>query len=214
VLVAPRVKHLTLLDPASGAHRSARKNLEGISNVTFIHAALQDCGVPDSSMDFAYSHGVLHHIPDTKAAVQDCARMLKPGAPFLVYLYYRFDNRPAWFKLIWRLSNALRVMASRLSGNARHFVCEIYAIFLYWPLARLSRLIDRAGLNGADFPLWEFRNQPMKRLRALARDRFGTPLEQRFTRSEIQEILQTAGLERIEFLEEAPYWTAIGYKKA
>jgi 2-polyprenyl-3-methyl-5-hydroxy-6-metoxy-1,4-benzoquinol methylase len=31
--------------------------------------------------------GVLHHIPDTAAAMRDCVRKLKLGAPFLFYLY-------------------------------------------------------------------------------------------------------------------------------
>jgi 2-polyprenyl-3-methyl-5-hydroxy-6-metoxy-1,4-benzoquinol methylase len=44
-------------------------------------------------MDFGYSLGVLHHIPDAQKALSDCVKKLKLGAPFLVYLYYSFDNR-------------------------------------------------------------------------------------------------------------------------
>ena len=43
--------------------------------------------IKENSMDFGYSLGVLHHIPDTKEALQKCVSKLKPGAPFLVYLY-------------------------------------------------------------------------------------------------------------------------------
>ena len=50
-------------------------------------------------MDFGYSLGVLHHIPDTCAGIKACARLLKRGGPFLVYLYYAFDNRAIAFLL-------------------------------------------------------------------------------------------------------------------
>ena len=43
-----------------------------------------------------------------------------------------------------------------------------------------------------------------------ALDRFGTRLEQRFTKSQIEHMMLDAGLERIEISE--PYWCAILYK--
>ena len=36
-------------------------------------------------------------------------------------------------------------------------------------------------------------------MRTDARDRFGTPLEQRFTKSEIKKMMEEAGLEKIKF---------------
>ena len=49
-------------------------------------------------MDFGYSLGVLHHLEDTQAGMAACVRKLKPGAPFLVYIYYALENRPIWFR--------------------------------------------------------------------------------------------------------------------
>lgn len=40
-----------------------------------------------------YFLGVLHHVPDTQAAIRSCVGLLKPGAPLLLYFYYAFDNR-------------------------------------------------------------------------------------------------------------------------
>ena len=42
--------------------------------------------LPDGALDFGYSLGVLHHIPDTQSALRACVRKLKAGAPFLLYL--------------------------------------------------------------------------------------------------------------------------------
>ena len=49
-------------------------------------------------------------------------------------------------------------------------------------------------------------------MRTDSRDRFGTPLEQRFTRQQIADMMQAAGLQEITFSESAPFWCACGIK--
>ena len=92
-LVAPRVAHLHCIDPSS-ALDIARRALAHVDNVSFHHASAEDAPLRPASQDFGYALGVLHHVPDTAAALRACVGMLKPGAPFLLYLYYAFDNRP------------------------------------------------------------------------------------------------------------------------
>jgi hypothetical protein len=50
-------------------------------------------------------------------------------------------------------------------------------------------------------------------MRTDSRDRFGTPLEQRFTREEIYSMMISAGLTDIKFSDQAPYWCVVGFKK-
>jgi hypothetical protein len=49
-------------------------------------------------------------------------------------------------------------------------------------------------------------------MRTDSRDRFGTPLEQRFTQLEIKEMMASAGLENMCFSEREPFWVAVGTK--
>jgi hypothetical protein len=51
-------------------------------------------------------------------------------------------------------------------------------------------------------------------MRTDALDRFGTRLEHRYTRDEIDRMMRAAGLERIAFSDQAPFWCAVGYSKA
>src|SRR5688572_4785639 len=94
LIAAERVGKLHCIDASKAALQVARKNLGGVENVEFHHASVDSIPLEDDSMDFAYSLGVLHHIPDTGRALASCVQKLKAGAPLLVYLYYAFDNRP------------------------------------------------------------------------------------------------------------------------
>lgn len=210
--VAQRVGKLHCIDASGCALEVAKSNLQGYSNVTFHHSTTDTITIPAYTCDFGYSLGVLHHIPDTHAALVDCVRLLKPGAPFLVYLYYRFDNRPAWFRGLWWCSNLMRKMIQGLPVGIKSRVTDAIAVIAYWPLSRLALLIKTVGGNPAQLPLSHYRRSSFQTLRTDSRDRFGTPLEQRFTRSEITEMMQTAGLENIQFSDNEPYWCAVGTK--
>ncbi len=211
-LVAPRVGALHCIDP-SVAIEVARKNLGSQANCVFHQAGVDDIPLRDQSMDFGYSLGVLHHIPDTRAALAACVAKLKPGAPFLLYLYYAFDNRPVWFCVIWQVSNWVRKVISRMPHGLRYAVSQVIAGLVYWPLARTARLTENLGINVTNFPLSWYRNKGFYVMRTDALDRFGTRLEQRFTRVEIKTMMESAGLENIRFSEETPFWCAVGYAK-
>jgi hypothetical protein len=49
-------------------------------------------------------------------------------------------------------------------------------------------------------------------MRTDARDRFGTPIEKRFKKLQIQQMMRSAGLVNIKFYNATPYWCAVGYK--
>src|SRR6266700_3963641 len=133
VLVAPKVGHLHLLDASADALAVARQNLASAANVSFHLASVGNIPLEDSSLDFAFSLGVLHHVPDTAAAIRAVATKLKASAPFLIYLYYALDNRPWWYRAIWRFSNIFRVIISRLSPTMLNIISPIIAALLYSP---------------------------------------------------------------------------------
>jgi ubiquinone/menaquinone biosynthesis C-methylase UbiE len=213
VMVAPRVGHLHLLDASADALAIARQNLAEATNVSFHLASVGDIPLDDNSLDFAFSLGVLHHVPDTAAAIRAIARRLKVGAPFLIYLYYAMDNRPRWYRVIWRYSDIFRVIISRLPPKMRLLMSQIIAVGVYWPLARFAALVERAGFSPAAIPLESYRHRKFYVMRTDAYDRFCTRLEQRFTRLKIEDMLRDAGFGEIRFSSKVPYWCAVGIKR-
>lgn len=213
-LMQPRVGKLNCIDASDEALAVAQRSLANCANVVFIHSSVDGCPVPEGSQDFGYSLGVLHHIPDTPAAMASCVGLLKPGAPFLVYLYYQFDNRPAWFRAVWKVSELVRATISAVPNQMKHVVTDIIALMIYWPLARLAWCGEKLGFDTRNLPLYGYRDYGFYTMRTDARDRFGTPLEQRFTREEIRAMMGAAGLVDIVISDDEPYWCAVGIKAA
>jgi len=80
----------TGVDLTEAAVELARKrftlfNLPG----EFRTADAENLDFADESFDLVYSHGVLHHTPDTARAVREVHRVLRPGRRAMVMLYHR-----------------------------------------------------------------------------------------------------------------------------
>ena len=213
-LVLPRVAMLHCIDPSQRALAVAKRRLQGCRGVKFHLASADNIPLTDGSQDFGYSLGVLHHVPDPARALEQCVRKLKPGAPFLLYLYYKLDNRPSWHRPLWRASDVLRRSVSRLPFVIRKAATTAIATMVYWPLARASLVAERGGLDVRNVPLSGYRRMSFYTMRTDALDRFGTRLEHRFTRQEMKAMMEAAGLGGIRFSETVPYWVAWGRRAA
>ena len=211
LIVAPRVGLLHCIDP-SGALDVARQTLIGQPNVVFHQASVASSGLKSDSQDFGYCLGVLHHVPDTCAAIRSCAELLKPGAPLLLYLYYALDNRPLWFRSLWQLTNTLRRLICTLPPRPKQFVTDLIALCVYLPAARVAAILDKLGISVSSLPLSYYRNCSYYTMRTDSRDRFGTPLEQRFTQAQIRQMCTNAGLVNLRFSDHAPFWCLVGFK--
>ena len=73
----------TGVDLTEAAVELTRKNFE-LFNLpgTFRTADAENLDLNDNSFDLVYSHGVLHHTPDTARAVREIHRVLRPGGRF------------------------------------------------------------------------------------------------------------------------------------
>ena len=212
--LAPRARFVEAVDP-SEAVVTAQRFLADSDNVRLTQAGVDDLPFADDSFDFVFSLGVLHHIPDTAEAMQRCVAKLKPGGHFLVYLYYDLDNRGPLYRAMFLMSTPIRRIVAGLPKGAKHVVCETIAFAVYLPLVSLVRALRRMlGLEGfaMRLPTAYYWNKSMRIIRNDALDRFGTPLEQRLSREQIEAMMTACGLEDLRFSDNAPYWHAVGRK--
>jgi len=80
----------TGIDLTEAAVELARKRFEMFDLPgEFRTADAENLNFPDESFDLVYSHGVLHHTPDTTKAIREIHRVLRPGGRAVVMLYHR-----------------------------------------------------------------------------------------------------------------------------
>jgi len=82
--------HYTAVDLTNAAVSITRRrfqlaNLEG----RFVQGDAENLPFPNGFFDFVYSHGVLHHTPDTPQTIREVHRVLSPGGRAVIMLYYR-----------------------------------------------------------------------------------------------------------------------------
>jgi ubiquinone/menaquinone biosynthesis C-methylase UbiE len=210
--LAPRVKFIEAIDPSMSIW-VAKDLLKHKKNTRVTHSSVGNLPFADNSFDLVYSLGVLHHIPDTQSAIHNCFAKTKSGGFFLLYLYYNLDNRGLIFKLLFRISNAFRWIISKLSPSLKKAICNTIATIVYFPLAKLSALVAIFSPRVAShIPLSYYRKTSFFIMRNDALDRFGTPLEKRFSKAEIQQMLEIAGFFNIKFSTKEPFWHVLAQK--
>ena len=214
--IAPYFSHVYALEPSDGASTVLKTKFAGDPKIVVLQETVGVNSIPMASLDLAMSLGVLHHIPDTALAIKDVSRSIKPGGIFLCYLYYNLENKPAYYKLIFKGVDTVRRVVSALPQPLKRLSATIIAVVVYWPLARISKVLNKLGRKTANLPLHHYADMPFVMLANDALDRFGTSLEQRFSKAEITEMLRAADfdLTTLRFSEIEPFWTfAINKKK-
>ena len=205
----PYFSQVYALEPSDGANKVLTKKFVNESRVKILQETVGMNSIPSNSLDLAMSLGVLHHIPDTGLAIKDVASKIKSGGVFLCYLYYKLDNKPIFYRGLFWFSNSIRWVISRLPYVMRRMIARMIATAVYLPLARTSKLLSTKKLNVSNIPLHHYADMPFVMLQNDALDRFGTRLEQRFSKKEITEMLGNAGfdLSTLQFSDVEPFWT-------
>lgn len=90
-LLASHAKSFTGIDLTEYAVRSTtnRMHLFGITNATIRQMDAERLELPDNSVDFVWSWGVIHCSSDTARVLREIHRVLKPGGRSVTMVYHR-----------------------------------------------------------------------------------------------------------------------------
>jgi len=191
----------------------ARRNTEQAGVVQVAQADLHQPPFAPESFDFIYSIGVLHHLPDPEAAFQNLLRYLKPQGEIQIYLYWSPEGQPIKRALL-ALVSAARKVTTRLPHRAVYglaFPAALAAFtFFVWPYRLLKRVPGLRGL-AEKMPMKQYAGFPFRVCVNDQLDRFSAPIENRYTRKEVEEWLRRGNLKDSQVA--ASYgWVATGRK--
>jgi SAM-dependent methyltransferase len=212
----PFSKKLYVLEPAKKAFEILEKRFPESTSLVLLNETITSNSIPENSLDLAVVLGVLHHLPSTEKALNSISMKLKTRGTLLGYIYYSLDNRPKYYKFIWRITDLLRKTIANLPEKLKFTVCEMIALFVYLPLARISLILSKLKVNIKHWPLSHYSNLTFEVMKNDALDRFGTRLEHRFSKEEIIKMLIAANFDKttIVFSPNEPYWTFSAKKKS
>ncbi|MBN2907348.1 MAG: class I SAM-dependent methyltransferase [Rhodobacteraceae bacterium] len=108
---APHVAQVTAIDCAPNMIDIAREKAvaEGIDNVRFEVAHLEEMATQPGCYDVVMAHNVLHLLPDRHASLAHIHDMLRPGGTFVSSTACA-ARAPGLFKVILKVGNALRLL--------------------------------------------------------------------------------------------------------
>jgi len=89
-LLAEHAKSFCGIDITDYAVRSTRKRIELFgSKADILKMDAEKMEFPDSSFDFVWSWGVIHHSANTRKVLEEIYRVLRPGGKAVIMVYHR-----------------------------------------------------------------------------------------------------------------------------
>lgn len=172
----------------------ARRNLP--PEVLTVQADAEKLPFAEESFDLVMSIGVLHHLPDPAGALRSIARQARPGGLVHVYLYWEPPWR--WHRAILKAVTGVRCVTVRMPHRLLHGLCyPLAGVLLLGVVLPYRALRNRQRLRGLAeaMPLKAYADYPFGVLVNDQFDRLSAPIEHRYTKAEVQEMLLDAGLE-------------------
>jgi 2-polyprenyl-3-methyl-5-hydroxy-6-metoxy-1,4-benzoquinol methylase len=190
----------------------ARHNTESVG-ANVVQADLHNPPFALESFDFIYSIGVLHHLPDPEVAFRNLLRFLKPGGEVQIYLYWKPESRPIKSLLLSGIAGARR-LTTRMPHKAVHVLAYPAAasafLFFVWPYRIMKRVPPLERLAD-ELPMKQYASYPFRVCVNDQLDRLSAPIENRYTRADVQNWLSRASLES-PIVGENFGWVATGRK--
>jgi SAM-dependent methyltransferase len=191
----------------------ARRNNPDADRVHVVQADLYHLPFAPESFDYIYSNGVLHHLPDPEGGFHALLPYLKPGREVRIYLYWKPEGQPLK-SLLLSATAGLRALTTRLPYSAVYAVSYPAAFFAFaafvWPYRLLRRVPGFRGL-AERLPMKQYASYPFRVCVNDQFDRLSAPIENRYTRAEVESWLTSRGLENVTVRPNFG-WVAAGIK--
>jgi SAM-dependent methyltransferase len=171
----------------------ARANLPG--EALTVEADAEDLPFAEGTFDLVMMIGVLHHLPDPQRALVSITPYARPGGLVRVYVYWQPPWR--WHRSVLRVVSAAREVTVRMPHWLLHPLCVPLAALLFGVFVlpyRLMRSRDSLRSVAEYMPLKTYADYSFQVCVNDQFDRFSAPIERRYERKEVEQLLTGAGL--------------------
>jgi ubiquinone/menaquinone biosynthesis C-methylase UbiE len=144
------------IDIGAAGIADARMRAQGLPRITFEQASVEAIPYPDDMFDVVWCAGVLMHVGSEERALDELARVLKPGGLLYMLVYATGGMRWPLIQLLKPLAAEIgqpameaAVAASGIAANKRRtFLDDLFCPkfdFFHWD--RLRRMLEKRGLT-------------------------------------------------------------------
>ncbi len=178
---------LYAVEPAKGALKMARKNLEGLEDIHFVNSRGDDFHIPEA--DIILSIGVIHHIPDPLPVINNIYLNLKKGGYFLFWVYGKEGN--SLYLLAYKV---LSLFTKSMNSKSLMGFCRLMALATY-PYGWMSRYLP--------LPMHQYFRKVLNRLDVKGRslvifDQLNPTYAKYYSRGDVEELVANSPFEKIE----------------
>ncbi|MDT4898896.1 MAG: hypothetical protein QOH25_3973 [Acidobacteriota bacterium] len=208
-------REVMAMDFSQAIEVAARNNRDN-PNTHFVQADIYHPPFPPDSFDFVYSLGVLHHLPDPEKGFRTLLPLLRAGGYMNIYLYWNLESEAAWRRAALSVITQTRRVTTRLPHTLLKKLSWLIAAGFQVAFVLPSRALAKFKLTRplADrVPLGHYRKYSFRVLYTDQFDRFSAPIENRYSRADVERWFEREGLKEIVILGGAG-WRASARRSA
>lgn len=203
MLVQAGVEHIVAVEPSEAFDVLRRNTAEWADRIDYLRAR-GDALPGDGGLDYIFSIGVLHHVPDPRPVMRAAFEALRPGGRMLIWLYGREGNE-AYLRVVEPLRRLTTRFPPGLLAAVSHFLNVLLGVYIF-----LCRFIP--------LPLHRYAKNVIGKFRWRQRflviyDQLNPAFAKYYTADEARALLETSGLQDVQLHHRHGYsWTVIGTK--
>lgn len=209
----PRINIISM-DISDGVYKTKELTTR-LDNVKIIKSSISQIPIKDNIFDFAYSFGVLHHIPNPKNGLLEITRVLKKDSPVFLYLYENHADNIIKYAAV-KIITCLRKITVNIPPRVFYVFCWFLSPFIYIIFSLPAGILRKFKITKyiSDKIPFNF-GTGIFSLRGDLYDRLMTPIEHRFNKQEVYDMFRECGFQHINIskLKDRAGWIIWGYKK-
>ena len=199
------------MDFSQAIEVAARNNRDN-ANTHFVQADIYHPPFPPDSFDLVYSLGVLHHLPDPEKGFRTLLSLLRPGGYMNIYLYWNLEGEAAWRRAALSVVTQVRRVTTRLPHallkKLSWLIAACFQVMFVLPSRALASFKLTRSLADR-VPLGHYRKYSFRVLYTDQFDRFSAPIENRYSRADVERWFEREQMKDIVILSGAG-WRASG----